>query len=120
MFLNVPVDELKPNTYQPWQVFALEELVALEGSITAQVILLPLCTFIENGAYFIGVGERRWRASMMAGKRSVSYCVTKGNPVEVALISSMIRPHFSRWGRSLRPNSNGVWMYPPGTIKGGG
>ncbi|BCS94926.1 hypothetical protein DSLASN_05580 [Desulfoluna limicola] len=87
MFLNVPVDELKPNPYQPRQVFDEEELVALADSITAQGILLPLCIFIENGAHFIGDGERRWRASRMAGKKTVP----TGNPAEVALIGNMLR-----------------------------
>ncbi|BCS94551.1 hypothetical protein DSLASN_01830 [Desulfoluna limicola] len=95
MFLNVPVDELKPNPYQPRQIFDEEELVALANSIEGQGVLLPLCIFIENGTYFIGDGERRWRASRMAGKKSVPCYVTTGNPAEVALIGNMLRSDLS-------------------------
>ncbi len=91
MFLNVPVDELKPNPYQPRQVFNQEELSALGDSIYAHGILLPLCIFIENGEYFIGDGERRWRAAKLACKKTVPCYVTTGNPAEVALIGNMLR-----------------------------
>ncbi|VFQ43474.1 ParB/RepB/Spo0J family partition protein [Desulfoluna butyratoxydans] len=90
-FLNVPVDELKPNPYQPRLFFKQEELDALAASIKKQGVLLPLCIFIDDGIYYIGDGERRWRASRIAGKKTVPCYVTTGQPAEVALIGNMLR-----------------------------
>jgi len=90
-FLNVPVESLKPNPYQPRQVFNQEELAVLGDSIYAHGILLPLCIFIENGEYFIGDGERRWRAAMLVCKKTVPCYVTAGKPAEIALIGNMLR-----------------------------
>lgn len=90
-FLNVPVDALKPNPYQPRQVFNQEEMEALADSIRHQGVITPLCIFVENGDYFIGGGERRWRASKLAGKATVPCYVTTGSPAEIGLIENMFR-----------------------------
>lgn len=90
-FLNVPVDALKPNPYQPRQLFNQEELESLAESIRDKGVLTPLCIFVEKGDYYIGGGERRWRASRLAGKTTVPCYVTTGNPAEVGLIENMFR-----------------------------
>lgn len=90
-FLNVPVDALKPNPYQPRQVFNQEELEALAESIRHQGVITPLCIFVEKDQYFIGGGERRWRASKLAGKATVPCYVTTGSPAEIGLIENMFR-----------------------------
>ncbi|MBI9092595.1 MAG: ParB/RepB/Spo0J family partition protein [Desulfobacterium sp.] len=90
-FMNIPVESLNPNPYQPRKVFDQEELESLAQSIRHTGVLLPVCIFIEDGRYFIGDGERRWRASKLAGKRTVPCFVTTGNPAEVALIGNMQR-----------------------------
>ena len=90
-FLNVPVGALSPNPYQPRQVFNEDELKALAESIRERGVITPLCIFVEKGAYFIGGGERRWRASKLAGKTTVPCYVTTGNPAEVGLIENMFR-----------------------------
>ena len=90
-FMNAPVESLNPNPYQPRQVFDQEKLESLAQSIRHTGVLLPICIFQENDRYFIGDGERRWRASKLAGKKTVPCFVTTGNPAEVALIGNMQR-----------------------------
>jgi ParB family chromosome partitioning protein len=90
-FMNIPVESLNPNPYQPRKFFDQEELESLAESIRHTGVLLPVCIFIEDGRYFIGDGERRWRASKLAGEKTVPCFVTTGNPAEVALIGNMQR-----------------------------
>ena len=90
-FMNIPVESLIPNPYQPRKFFDQEELESLAQSIRHTGVLLPVCIFIEDDRYFIGDGERRWRASKLAGKKTVPCFVTTGNPAEVALIGNMQR-----------------------------
>lgn len=71
---EVPIELLRRNPDQPRRSFAEAELAELAGSIREKGILQPLLVRPAPGApgeYQIIAGERRWRASQLAGLRTV-------------------------------------------------
>jgi len=65
---SLPVDLINRGRYQPRRDFNPESLQELADSITAQGVLQPIVVRpVENGHYEIIAGERRWRASQLAG-----------------------------------------------------
>src|SRR5271163_4156780 len=69
---KIPLDQLKPNPYQPRQHFEDQALQELAASIQRHGILQPLViTPLKNGSYYLIAGERRWRAARLAGLQTV-------------------------------------------------
>ena len=65
---KLPIDQLQPGKYQPRRDMDEGKLAELADSIKAQGIIQPiLVRQIEGGRYEIIAGERRWRASRLAG-----------------------------------------------------
>ncbi|MCP3923376.1 MAG: ParB/RepB/Spo0J family partition protein [Desulfobacterales bacterium] len=90
-FINLPVDVLKPNPYQPRQVWDEEALQELAESIKVNGVLHSLSVFKKEGQYYIAAGERRLRASKMAGLKTVPCLITTGNPAEIGLLENLQR-----------------------------
>ena len=68
----LPIYKVEPNPNQPRQDFDEEELEALAESIRVHGVIQPLTVReTANGYYQIIAGERRWRASRMAGLSDV-------------------------------------------------
>ncbi len=65
--LEIPLDAIKPNRFQPRTEFDKEALADLASSIKEYGILQPLVVEEVNGQYFLIAGERRLRAARMAG-----------------------------------------------------
>ena len=66
--LQVAIGDIDPNADQPRRVFAEEALAQLAQSIRDQGVLMPLIVTPQpGGRYRIVAGERRWRASRLAG-----------------------------------------------------
>ena len=91
---NLPVDRLKPGKYQPRTHMDETSLAELAASIKAQGIMQPIlvrATDPTPGAerYEIVAGERRWRASQLAGLTEVPVLVRK-IPDEQALAMALI------------------------------
>ena len=57
---------IEPNPHQPRNIFDEEALEELAQSIKSQGLLQPILVRPNNGKYQLLVGERRWRASMIA------------------------------------------------------
>ena len=76
-YADLPVGAIRPNPKQPRQVFDEDELAELVHSITEIGVLQPIVVrplTREAGldaAYELIMGERRWRASIEAGKETV-------------------------------------------------
>src|SRR3990167_8354285 len=65
---EISIDLIKPNPWQPRKVFNEEALAELSASIKEHGILQPLVVVpLPDGMYQLIVGERRLRASKMAG-----------------------------------------------------
>lgn len=71
---SLPVDVLAPSPFQPRQDMNPERLAELADSIRSRGVLQPLLVRPDpeqDGHYQIIAGERRWRASQLAGLHSV-------------------------------------------------
>jgi ParB family chromosome partitioning protein len=69
---NIDINQLRPGVYQPRQGFPEESLIELSQSIKQQGLLQPIVVRqIKKDCYEIIAGERRYRASKLAGLSSV-------------------------------------------------
>lgn len=92
---EVPVDKLVPNPYQPRKTFNLEELEGLADSIRENGVFTPILVR-ENqaGDYYIVAGERRSRASKLAGLKTIPAVIADLSDDEmqrIALIENVQR-----------------------------
>ena len=92
---EIELDKIQPNPEQPRAVFDEETLGELAASIRALGVIQPI-TVKEIGPeqYMIISGERRYRASKMAGLQAIpAYVRTAAddNVVEMALIENIQR-----------------------------
>jgi ParB family transcriptional regulator, chromosome partitioning protein len=96
--LEVDVDRLEPNAYQPRGAMDDSRLEELAKSIKANGIIQPIVVRrLDNGRYQIIAGERRWRAAQRAGLVKVPVVVKDVAPtdgkrqLEMALIENIQR-----------------------------
>lgn len=86
---------LKPNPYQPRRTFDDETLEELSSSIKAHGVIQPVIAQKDvDGSYFIVAGERRTRASILAGLEKIPVVlsdVKEESKLEVALIENIQR-----------------------------
>ena len=65
---KLPINEIVPNKDQPRKTFDQGALQELADSISQHGVLQPLLVRpLPEGGYQLVAGERRWRASKMAG-----------------------------------------------------
>ncbi len=94
---TVPLSDLEPSPFQPRRVFNEDAINDLVESIKTKGVLQPLLVRLKNGErdkYEIIGGERRWRASQMAGLTDVPVLVktfSDKEALEVALIENLQR-----------------------------
>ena len=92
---NVEVDKIKPNPNQPRREFDHQALQDLSDSIRQIGLVQPITIRdMQDGTYIIIAGERRWRASQMAGLTSIpAYIrtVDDENKMEMALVENIQR-----------------------------
>ena len=94
-YQKLPIHKVEPNPNQPRQDFDEEELQNLADSISEHGLVQPL-TVREtgNGYYQIIAGERRWRASRLAGLHEVPVVIIEADDkktMELALIENLQR-----------------------------
>tara|TARA_B100000676_G_C17922567_1_gene756324 strand:+ start:39 stop:875 length:837 start_codon:yes stop_codon:yes gene_type:complete len=92
---KINISQLKPNPNQPRKTFVEKDLDELAISIKNQGIIQPIVVRkIDDDQYQIIAGERRWRASQIAGLHEVD-CVIKNleetQILEAALIENIQR-----------------------------
>jgi ParB family chromosome partitioning protein len=69
---EVDINAITPNPKQPRTVFDADALAELSASIKEVGVLQPpVVRDMGNGKYELIMGERRWRASKMAGLKSI-------------------------------------------------
>lgn len=65
---QLPIERIRPNPHQPRKVFDPQDLADLAQTIKDRGILQPVVVRpTENGNFELIAGERRWRASQLAG-----------------------------------------------------
>ena len=93
--LELKITEIEPNKNQPRRKFDEEKLEALAESIKEYGVLQPIVVKkLETGFYQIIAGERRWRASRMAGIKKIPAIVKEYDlkaSKEIALIENLQR-----------------------------
>lgn len=85
--LLIPNDQIYPNPNQPRQVFDQEELVNLAISIRMNGILQPITVRQTDKGYELVSGERRLRASKLAGLVSIPCIVVDVNNMKSAVFA---------------------------------
>ena len=91
----VPLDEIQPNPEQPRVEFDVEQIETLAESIRAHGVLAPLVVRRSGGRYVLIAGERRLRASGLAGLTEVPVVVRDveeaADQLEIALVENLQR-----------------------------
>lgn len=92
---TLPLREIEPDPGQPRKTFDDETLAELSASIAEHGLLQPIAVRPKpSGGYLIVAGERRWRASRMAGLTEVPIIVkdvTDEQAMELALVENLQR-----------------------------
>ena len=96
---ELSIEKLKPGKYQPRRFFDQDALEALASSIKSQGIIQPIVVREVEGEQFeILAGERRWRASQLAGLKVVPVIFKEMSDQEalaVALIENIQRENLN-------------------------
>ena len=93
----IRISDIEPNPEQPRKQFDEAELTALSASIAEYGLLQPIVVTeskVLPGTYVIIAGERRWRASRMAGLDEIPCVIFDGDELaaaQVALVENIQR-----------------------------
>lgn len=91
---QVSIEKLKPGEFQPRKQFEKEKLQELSQSIKANGILQPIVVRKVKDNFEIVAGERRWRASQMAGLHEVPVIIknfSDRETLELSIIENIQR-----------------------------
>lgn len=83
----VDVDKIITNKAQPRKIFKEKELLELAESIKENGVIQPILVIEKDGAFEIVAGERRYRASRLAGLTKVPVIVKRATKKDVLVMS---------------------------------
>jgi len=93
--IDIDIDKIRLNPYQPRKSFDDQKLHELAESIRQNGILQPIVVRpVDNGAFELVAGERRFRAAVLAGLDSipgVARQLSEKESLEIALIENLQR-----------------------------
>ena len=95
---DIPLEKVVPNPSQPRITWHEETLGELAASIREHGVLQPILVRPAGDDYEIIAGERRWRASKLAGKETIPAIVERfddATALEIALIENLQREDLS-------------------------
>lgn len=90
----ININKIEPNKEQPRKYFDQELLIELAQSIKNFGVIQPLIVKQEDDFYTIIAGERRWRASKIAGLKEIPVIIKdyeKAEIIQIALIENIQR-----------------------------
>ena len=96
--IMMKINDVEPNREQPRKNFEEDALLELADSIKQFGVLQPLIVQKRNDYYEIIAGERRWRASKLAGLKEVPVIIkdyTRQEIVEISLIENIQRENLN-------------------------
>ena len=96
--IEIDLDSLRPNPYQPRQIFDEEALKELSSSIKEHGVIQPIIAKKSIKGYEIIAGERRVRASKMAGLTKIPAIIrpfTDQQMMEIGLLENLQRENLS-------------------------
>lgn len=91
---SIPVDAIEPNPHQPRRIFHNERLSELAQSIRANGIIQPIVVRRVGDKFQLVAGERRWRASKLAGLTHVPVVIQEipdDRLLEITLVENIQR-----------------------------
>ncbi len=91
---HLNITDVIPDPDQPRREFSKDALNALAASITEHGVLQPIVVTKEDGKYKIVAGERRWRASQIAGLKKIPAIIRtldSQNRLELSIIENAQR-----------------------------
>ena len=101
---NLKITEVEPNREQPRKRFEQESLEELADSIKEYGLIQPIVVTQKEGYYSIIAGERRWRASKLAGLTEIPAIIREDNEQinsEISLIENMQREDLNPYEKAL-------------------
>ena len=96
--VEIDINEILPNRFQPRIQFDEEEILELSDSIKEHGVIQPIVVRTIGDKYEIIAGERRYKASVLAGKETVPVIVKNLNDkdsAEIALIENIQRKNLT-------------------------
>ncbi|HCC33767.1 MAG TPA: chromosome partitioning protein ParB [Clostridiales bacterium] len=91
---ELPVGALRPSRFQPREAFDEGRLEELANSIRQHGVVQPIVARRSGDGYEVVVGERRWRATVLAGLETIPALVrdfSDAGAMELALIENLQR-----------------------------
>ena len=101
---NLKITEVEPNRNQPRKRFDQEALEELAQSIKEYGLIQPIVVSKKDGYYSIVAGERRWRASKIAGLTEIPAIIRDDDEkvnTEISLIENMQREDLNPYEKAL-------------------
>ncbi len=96
--MEIDIDELRVNPYQPRKVFDEKALQELSASIKEHGVFQPIIVKKSIKGYEIVAGERRYRASKLAGLKTIPAIIRDFNDeqmMEIALLENLQRENLT-------------------------
>ena len=101
---NLKITEVEPNRDQARKRFDQEALEELAGSIKEYGLIQPIVVTKKDDYYSIVAGERRWRASKIAGLKEIPAIIREDDErvnSEISLIENMQREDLNPYEKAL-------------------
>ena len=101
---NLKITEVEPNREQPRKNFNQEALEELAESIKEYGLIQPIIVTKKDNYYSIIAGERRWRASKLAGLKEIPAIIREDDErknTEIALIENIQREDLNPFEKAL-------------------
>ena len=101
---NLKITEVEPNRDQPRKKFNQESLEELAESIKMYGVIQPIVVSKKDGYYGIIAGERRWRASKIAGLTEIPAIIREDDErknKEIALIENIQREDLNAYDKAV-------------------
>ena len=101
---NLKIIEVEPNRDQPRKNFDQEALEELAQSIKEYGLIQPIVVTKKEGYYSIIAGERRWRASKIAGLKEIPAIIREDDErinQEISLIENMQREDLNPYEKAV-------------------
>ncbi len=101
---NVNILEVEPNREQPRKQFDQDALEELSESIKTYGLIQPIIVSKREDYYEIVAGERRWRASKLAGLKKIPVIIRENDErknKEIALIENIQREDLNAYEKAV-------------------
>ena len=96
--IELNLDEIRPNPYQPRKIFKEDSLKELAESIKINGVFQPIIVKKSIKGYDLVAGERRFRASKLAGKQTIPAIIrdfSENQMIEIALLENLQRENLN-------------------------